>query len=137
MGRRGTRMEEVCIGIGMSDRGLHVASPLLCLLKVLKPTRGKSSPKVAGLGQGKEGRKEVPSEGTWRALFQPLPSVGHGSARPNLPVSLCLKALGLNWGGEEGHKWGERGVGLPGAKITGAADVGGLAALLPKAARTT
>lgn len=133
VGRRGTGMEEVHVGIGMSDRGLHAAGSLLCLLKVLKPTRGKSSPKVTGLGQASAPGLRGHLEGTIPARHQ----LGMAGLAPISWSPSASKPWGSTEGGEEGHKWGERGVGLPGAKITEAADVGGLAALLPKAAQAT
>lgn len=57
-----TGWEEVCTGV-VRGPGLRVARPLLCLLGVLKPTRGRSLLKVSGLGQasalGLRGHLEV------------------------------------------------------------------------------
>lgn len=98
------------------DPGLRVARPLLCLLGVLKPTRGRSLLKVSGLGQasalGLRGHLEV-------TLSAPYLQVAMAGLAPISLSPLASRPWGSTGGcrggaqgvGGEGRK---RGVGLPG-----------------------
>lgn len=110
-----TGWEEVCTGSGTWPWASCGLSPPL-------PPRGAKAHQRKELAQGLwAGPGQCP--GPQRALgghsFSSLLSGSHGWASPNLPISLGLKTLGINWGvvrrGPRGGGRGKRGVGLPGA----------------------